>query len=59
MKDQFYLCKTQIRAMVYLPTHIWKYIDRKYDRFYVSKLKNEIEVLRIEIKHIQKRRWTK
>ena len=48
-----------LRAMVYLPTHIWKYIDRKYDRFYVSKLKNEIEVLRIEIKHIQKRRWTK
>ena len=48
-----------LRAMVYLPTHIWKYIDRKYDRFYVSKLKNEIEILRIEIKHIQKRRWTK
>ena len=50
---------SMLRAMVYLPTHIWKYIDRKYDRFYVSKLKNEIEVLRIEIKHIQKRRWTK
>ena len=34
---------SMLRAIVYLPTHIWKYIDRKYDRFYVSKLKNIVQ----------------
>ena len=45
--------------MLYLPTYIWKFLDRSYERFYIIKLRNEIEVLRTEIKHIQKRRWTK
>ena len=48
-----------IRVCILLPTHIWRFLDRSYDRFYLIKLKNEIDVLKIEIKHIQKLRWTK
>ena len=48
-----------IRTILFLPTYIWKFLDRSYDKFYMIKLRNEIDVLRTEIKYIQKRRWTK
>ena len=48
-----------MRTILLLPTYILKFFDRSYDRFYVIKLRNEIDVLRVEIKYIQKRRWTK
>ena len=48
-----------LRSIVYLPINILRYLDRIADRFYLSKIKNEVDVLRNEIKYIQKTRWTK
>ena len=48
-----------LRSIILLPTLIWKFFDRSYDKFYITKLRNEIDILRIEIKYIQKSRWTK
>ena len=48
-----------MRTILFLPTYIWKFLDRSYDKFYMIKLRNDIDVLRTEIKYIQKRRWTK
>ena len=48
-----------LRSIVYLPISILRYLDRIADRFYLSKIKNEVDVLRNEIKYIQKTRWTK
>ena len=48
-----------MRTILFLPTLIWKFLDSAYDKFYMIKLRNEIDVLRTEIKYIQKRRWTK
>ena len=48
-----------LRSIVYLPINILRYLDRIADRFYLSKIKNEVDVLRNEIKYIQKKRWTK
>ena len=48
-----------LRSIVYLPINILRYLDRIADRFYLSKIKNEVDVLRNEIKYIQEKRWTK
>ena len=48
-----------LRSIVYLPINMLRYLDRIADRFYLSKIKNEVDVLRNEIKYIQKTRWTK
>ena len=48
-----------LRSIAYLPINILRYLDRIADRFYLSKIKNEVDVLRNEIKYIQKTRWTK
>ena len=48
-----------LRSIVYLPINTLRYLDRIADRFYLSKIKNEVDVLRNEIKYIQKTRWTK
>ena len=39
-----------------LPINILRYLDRITDRFYLSKIKNEVDVLRNEIKYIQKKK---
>ena len=38
-----------LRSIVYLPINILRYLDRIADRFYLSKIKNEVDVLRNEI----------
>tara|TARA_B100001029_G_scaffold125333_1_gene104526 strand:+ start:424 stop:741 length:318 start_codon:yes stop_codon:yes gene_type:complete len=46
-----------LRSILYLPTYILKYFDKMLDKFYLIKLRSEVDILRIEIKQIQKQRW--
>ncbi len=48
-----------LRGIIYLPTHVLRYFNRLADKYYLSKLRKEVDILKIEIKYVQKTRWTK
>ena len=48
-----------IRFLFYLPINLIRIIRNVNNHFYISKLQNEIDVIKLEIKEVQKKRWTK
>ena len=48
-----------IRFIFYLPINLIRILKNVNNHFYISKLQNEIDVIKLEIKEVQKKRWTK
>ena len=48
-----------IRFLFYLPINLIRILKNINNHFYITKLENEIDVLKLEIKDFQKKRWTK
>ena len=48
-----------IRFLFYLPINLIRIIRNVNNHFYITKLQNEIDVIKLEIKEVQKKRWTK
>ena len=48
-----------IRFLFYLPINLIRILKNINNHFYITKLENEIDVLKLEIKDFQKKRWIK
>ena len=48
-----------IRFLFYLPINLIRILKNINNHFYITKLENEIDVLKFEIKEVQKKRWIK
>ena len=47
------------RFILYMPVNLLKMVEKANNRFYLAKIKNEIEVLKDELHNIEKNRWIK